>query len=74
PVTGETIEVEVRNESGEPLRLRMLDSRGRLVSDTVIEQPGVVERTRLRMGRSAGIYFLQVTTPTQKQVVKVVKP
>ncbi|MBC8153834.1 MAG: T9SS type A sorting domain-containing protein, partial [Bacteroidetes bacterium] len=74
PVAAETVEVEVRSESGEPLRLRMLDSRGRLVSETAIERPMIVERATLRVGRSAGIYLLQVTTPTQKQVVKVVKP
>ncbi|QIP16184.1 T9SS type A sorting domain-containing protein [Spirosoma aureum] len=73
PVANESVEVEIRGAAGQKLHLQTLDSRGRSVNVTTIEQASTIERTTLSLGRSTGVYFLQVTSPTQKQVVKLVK-
>jgi hypothetical protein len=73
PVANESVEVEIRGAAGQKLHLQTLDSRGRSVNVTTIERASAIERTTLSLGRSTGVYFLQVTSPTQKQVVKLVK-
>ncbi len=74
PAIGETVDVDVRSATGELLRLQTLDSRGYSVSETQIEQAGPTQRVTVRLGRLAGVYFLRATTPTQRIVVKIVKP
>ncbi|GAB3887048.1 hypothetical protein GCM10028825_17360 [Spirosoma agri] len=73
PVLGESVDVEIRGASGTKLQVQTIDSRGRSVSSTTIDKAGVVERASVSLGRSTGIYFLQVSTPTQKKVLKLVK-
>lgn len=73
PVPGETVEVEVRGAMGQRLRLQTLDGQGHVVGETTIEQAGSVERARVRIGQTAGVYLLRVQTPTQHQVLKAVK-
>ncbi|GAB3977135.1 hypothetical protein GCM10028806_37970 [Spirosoma terrae] len=73
PVVTETVEVEIRGASGQKLHLQTIDSRGRSVSEKTVERASSVERATLSVGRSAGIYFLQIMTDTQKQVLKLVK-
>ena len=72
PVQGSEIGVDVRGAGGQPLRLQLVDSQGRVISQTAVEQARAVERARLELSPLAGVYFLQVSTPVQQQVVKVV--
>ncbi|GAB3642951.1 hypothetical protein GCM10027423_35870 [Spirosoma arcticum] len=73
PVAGETIDVEVRGAAGGPLRLQLLDTRGRRMSETLIEKPTPGQRATLQLGRQPGLYFLQAIIPGQKQTLKIVK-
>jgi glucose/arabinose dehydrogenase len=74
PVLSETVQVDIRGASGQPLRLQTLDSQGRSLYNTTIEEAAPTERATLQLGKPSGIYFLQANTPTQKQVIKLVKP
>ena len=73
PTSSETVDVEIRGAVGEPLRLQTLDGRGQVISQVAVEQAGTAERMTLRLGHSAGMYFIRATTPSQKQVLKVIK-
>lgn len=73
PVYAETVEVDVQGAADELLRLQTFDSQGHKVGETLIEQATATERVTVRLGQSAGLYFLQVSTPTQKKTVKIVK-
>jgi hypothetical protein len=73
PVLTETADVEIRGAAGQPLYLQMLDGNGRSLHELTIKKAGTVERATLRLGQSAGMYFLKATTGRQKQVVKIVK-
>ena len=73
PVYAETVDVDVRGALGERLRVQTFDGQGHKVGETLIEQAAVTERITLQLGRSVGLYFLRVSTPTQQKMVKIVK-
>lgn len=73
PVSGEVIEIDVRGAEGQPLRMSATDASGRLVSQQQVEQATAIEQHRVKLGRSAGIYLLNVSTPTQNKTVRVLK-
>ncbi|MBC8153907.1 MAG: choice-of-anchor I family protein [Bacteroidetes bacterium] len=73
PVPSETVAVDVRGAEGQPLRLTLLDVQGRTVSNQSVKQAGVVERQTVAVGRTPGIYFLQVSTSTRSRTVKVMR-
>lgn len=74
PVTGQTVEVEVRGAEGQPLSLGIVDTQGRLVSEQRVEQAVALEQRRLVLGGQAGLLLLRVSTPTQQRVVKLIRP
>lgn len=73
PVAGDQVEVEIGGAEGQSLRLQLVTTQGRSVVDEQIQQPKALERRTLRMDGSAGVYLLQITTPTQNKTVKLVK-
>ena len=73
PVAGEAVEFEVRGADGQALRSVVTDSQGRILSERAVQQAGAIERQSLRLGRSAGLYFLNVSTGSKITTVKVVK-
>ncbi|GAB3564063.1 hypothetical protein GCM10027578_08890 [Spirosoma luteolum] len=73
PVTTDALEVLVRGAGTQRLHLELLDSRGRLLGDTRVEQAQPAERISLSMERTPGLYLLRVSTPTQQQVVKLLR-
>jgi hypothetical protein len=74
PVVGSQLEVEVRGAEGQPLQLQLSDGSGRVISRQTVEQAGAVQTQRLEVGsQGPGLLLLQVSSPTQSQVVKVLK-
>lgn len=73
PTTADRVEVELRGAEGQAVRLQVIDSNGRSVSDLQIEQAAVSERRTVPLGRTAGIYFIKASTTTEAKTVKVVK-
>jgi hypothetical protein len=47
--------------------------QGYRVDEQYVEQAGGVERFRLRVGPSAGVYLLRVSSPFQSQTLKLLK-
>jgi hypothetical protein len=73
PVAGETVEVEVSGVEQQPLHLQLSNLQGQLVSEQQIKQAAAIERVRLQLSRSTGVYLLQVSSPGQTKVVRVLK-
>ncbi|MBO0949819.1 cellulose binding domain-containing protein [Fibrella forsythiae] len=73
PVSGATINLDIRGAEGQPLRIQLMDVTGRAVSERLVERAGSVERQQLPVGQQpAGILLLRVSTPDQNQTVKVI--
>ena len=73
PTLDETVTLEVQTATINPLQIRVTNSQGQTVSSQNVEQSAGSQQIRMPLGKSAGVYLLQVSTPTQQKVVKVVR-
>ena len=73
PTLGETVGVEIRGGGGQRLLLTTSDSRGRLVSEQRVESALSVETQMIRVGPEAGVYILQVSTPSGVVTTKILR-
>ncbi|SOD80271.1 choice-of-anchor Q domain-containing protein [Spirosoma fluviale] len=74
PVTNNEVVVEVSGAQGQPLVYSLTDASGRSLHTQQVDQAGAVEQQRLSIGSSeTGVLLLRVSTPTQSQVIKVLK-
>jgi len=73
PTLGEMVEVVVSNTAGEPLDLLVSNSQGQPLSQVSVSAGTNTVRRTVELGRSVGMYLLQVSTPTRTKTVKVVR-
>ncbi|HLK98881.1 MAG TPA: DUF4331 family protein, partial [Hymenobacter sp.] len=73
PTVGDDVTVEVSGAAGQSIRLGITNSQGRLINQQTISEASATERRTLRLGQQPGVYFLQVTTPTERQTVKIIR-
>lgn len=60
PVAGDVVSLDVRGAEGKALTIRTIDATGQLRSEQEVRQAGAIETVRVRLGRSPGVYLLQV--------------
>ncbi|MBD2701636.1 T9SS type A sorting domain-containing protein [Spirosoma sp. BT702] len=73
PNTAESIEIEVRGVDGKSFNLQVLDNQGRVFDSQLIKSDAINERQIIQLGKSPGLYLLQVTTNKQSKTVKLIK-
>ncbi|MBC3795371.1 T9SS type A sorting domain-containing protein, partial [Spirosoma utsteinense] len=73
PTVGDDVTVEVSGATGQSVRLGITNSQGRLLNQQTIGEAGATERRTLRLGQQPGVYFIQVTTPTERRTVKIIR-
>ena len=73
PVRDEIMQVDVRGAGGQPLRVQVINQQGNCIAETSQGLAANVERIRLRIGSAAGVYLLQVSTPTQQKTVRLLR-
>ncbi|WP_420147526.1 S8 family serine peptidase [Spirosoma sp.] len=73
PISTDWLDIEVRGAKGKPLTLQINNTLGGINSSRVIDEAGPVERHKLHLGHTSGLYFLQVTTPGETKTIKVVR-
>jgi len=73
PTLGESVEIVVGNTAGESVDLRVSSALGQPVSQKTTEGTANTVRQRMLLGNSAGVYLLQVSTPTRTKTVKIVR-
>ncbi|WP_158500562.1 cellulose binding domain-containing protein [Spirosoma radiotolerans] len=74
PVVGSQAEVEITGVVGQAVTLRLVDLQGRTVHEQRIEQAGETELVSLPLGQSRGLLLLNVSTASQQQRLKLVRP
>jgi hypothetical protein len=74
PITGAELEVEVRGVAGQRVRLDVVDLMGKPLHSQQIGQSAAVERVRLGASALPGVFLVKVSTASQRQTVKVIKP
>ncbi|GAB3705630.1 hypothetical protein GCM10027592_38300 [Spirosoma flavus] len=73
PVEGDYATIKVTGADGQPLQLRLTSEQGHSVSEQMLPAVESTATYRVRLGRSSGVYLLDASTPTQRQVVKILK-
>ncbi len=73
PIAGETVEVEVSGVEQQPVHFQLSNFQGQLINEHHIKQAAAVERVQVQLSKSAGVYLLQVSSPNQTKVVRVLK-
>ncbi|GAB3749271.1 hypothetical protein GCM10028817_09010 [Spirosoma pomorum] len=74
PIEGDELAVEVSGAAGQRLSLDVVDERGYPAANSVdVSVAQSLERVVLRVSGASGMYLLRVSTPTQRQTVKVLK-
>ncbi|WP_169578062.1 beta strand repeat-containing protein [Rudanella lutea] len=73
PTTAEWVTVRIAGAGSEAIALEVADTRGHLVSQQQAVASQGEATTRVRVGASAGMYVLRVSTPTRTQTVKIVR-
>ena len=73
PTTGNDITVEVRGVAGQSLQLSINNTQGQQVSQPSVGIAEAIERRTLKMGQIPGIYFLQISTPSEQKTIKLVR-
>ncbi|WP_185155477.1 putative Ig domain-containing protein [Rudanella paleaurantiibacter] len=73
PTTAEWVAVRIAGAGSEALSLEVADAQGHLVSQQQATASQGEATTRVRVGASAGMYVLRVSTPTRTQTVKIVR-
>jgi len=73
PVT-DAVTVEVTGATGQPVQLRLVDGRGRLVSTQLIDRAGTSDQRTFDLRQQpTGLFMLQATTLRQTRTVKVIR-
>ncbi|SOD80758.1 cellulose binding domain-containing protein [Spirosoma fluviale] len=75
PVENEQLLLEARGAEGLPLVMQLVDRQGVSLFEKEVKEAAEIERQQVEMSRQpSGTYLLRIRTPTQEQVLKVIKP
>ncbi|MBD2699146.1 hypothetical protein IC229_00740 [Spirosoma sp. BT702] len=74
PVAGQTLELEISGVEGQRVGLELVDLNRHRLGGQQVERAGEMERVKLGVATLPGVFLLQVSTDTQRQVIRVVKP
>ena len=74
PVINQTAEVEITGAETQALQVNLIDLKGTIIHQQSIPQAASAERVRVPLGERSSLFLLNVSTSTQRQQVKLVKP
>ena len=72
PTLGEEVEIRVTGATSK-MMLNVVDLQGNNVSIQEVESPDSNTRYRIKLGKQAGMYLLNVSTQSQSKTVKVIR-
>ncbi len=73
PTNTPAVSAEILGAEGQPVTVRVFDAMGHEQAVRHIKQAGATETIQLPLGRSAGMYVLDVQSAGQRQSVRVLK-
>ncbi|WP_084761801.1 reprolysin-like metallopeptidase [Spirosoma spitsbergense] len=74
PVENRMAEVEISGVAGQSVQVMLIDLQGRLLHQQRVGEATFRERVSVPLGSGKGVLLLQVSTTTQQQLVRLVKP
>ncbi|RYF78260.1 MAG: hypothetical protein EOO39_01910, partial [Cytophagaceae bacterium] len=74
PVQNDAVSVKITGAGTQPLQLQLINAQGTVLSQKQVPNPQPTERHEFSVqGQPAGMLLLQVSTPTERQTIKVLK-
>ncbi|MBD2700199.1 S8 family serine peptidase [Spirosoma sp. BT702] len=73
PVAGEMAEIEISGAAGGPVGLNLVNTQGRVLHKHTISEAASVERVRIPLSGSKELLMLNVSTPTERKSIKLIK-
>lgn len=73
PTNTDMVSLEVRGAEGKALGVLTMDAAGQMQAEQRVKEAAAIETVRVRLGRSAGVYLIQVQAGADRQTVRVVK-
>ncbi len=73
PSTGNWANVQILGAQNQPLTLKVAGMRGEWISEQQFETAQPNNRYQVPLGQTTGLYLLQVNTPTQTKLVKILR-
>jgi hypothetical protein len=74
PVQHQWLTIEVSGVTGQALQVSVLDLQGHVLHQDRVEQANAVERVNVPVNLAQGMCILQVSTPAQRRLVRLVRP
>ncbi|WP_262924012.1 ExeM/NucH family extracellular endonuclease, partial [Spirosoma liriopis] len=73
PVVSNEAQIEISGAEGQPVRLTLFDLQGKSLHEVAIESVKAKEKVSLPVSNGQGVLLLEVSTPTQRKQVKLIK-
>ena len=73
PITSDEVEAEISGATNQALTIRVTDSQGTLQSERILDKATANQPVRMRLGKSPGLYLMQVISRGQSKTVRVLK-
>ncbi|WP_221392607.1 DUF4331 family protein [Dyadobacter sp. NIV53] len=73
PTNNDEVFVEIKGASGKRVQLDLVNNKGQILGQQVIAKANATEQRAVKLGHQSGFYYLRVTTPDKKHVVKILR-
>jgi len=73
PTTNDEVFVEIKGAYGKRIQLEVMNTQGQIIGQQTVGKAAGIERRSVKLGHQTGIYFLRVTTPNERQTVKILR-
>ncbi|MBO0952569.1 putative Ig domain-containing protein [Fibrella forsythiae] len=74
PVRGDVLSVAIKGADSQPLHIQLVTTQGGVITRQQVASAQAQERQQLSLaGQSAGVYLLDVSSPTQRRTIRVLK-
>jgi len=74
PLEGQTADIEIQGVEGKTVGLKLVDQQGHILHKYTVPKANLIERVQIPIGNSKGLLLLEVTTDTERQQLKMIKP
>jgi hypothetical protein len=73
PTTNNEVVIMIKGAAGQKVQLDLANSKGQVISQQTIGKAMATEQRTVKLGQTAGFYYLRVSTPNNKYTLKVLR-
>jgi hypothetical protein len=73
PTTNNEVVIMIKGAAGQKVQLDLANSKGQVISQQTIGKAMASEQRTVKLGQTAGFYYLRISTPNDKYTLKVLR-